>query len=99
MTSREAQANDLVKMSKESSTATMFSEQNCGSCTRHFIQAIERRDDIILSNIVVGATALIPSTLDALWEEEKSQDEEDIGKLIAALCKLFGYLCALLTSG
>ena len=84
-------------MNKESSVATMFSEQNCGSCTRHFIQAIERRDDIILRNIVVGATALIPCTLDSLWEEEKSQDEEDIGNLIAALCKLLCYLCALLT--
>ena len=57
---------------KESSSAPMFSKQNCGSYTCQFVKAIEKRDDTMLHNIIVGATTLVPYTLDALWGEESS---------------------------
>ena len=82
---------------KESSSAPMFSKQNCGSYTHQFVKAIEKHDDTMLHNIVIGATTLVPYTLDALWGEESSQDMKDINDLVAALCKLFCYLCTLLT--
>ncbi|KIM51189.1 hypothetical protein SCLCIDRAFT_33648 [Scleroderma citrinum Foug A] len=97
----KAQVKVPLKMNKvtgkESSSAPMFSEQNCGSYTCQFVKAIEKHDDTVLHNIIVGATTLVPYTLDALWGEESSQDMEDINDLIAALCKLFCDLCALLT--
>ncbi|KIM56147.1 hypothetical protein SCLCIDRAFT_133291, partial [Scleroderma citrinum Foug A] len=97
----KAQVKVPLKMNKvtgkESSSAPMFSEQNCGSYTCQFVKAIEKHDDTVLHNIIVGATTLVPYTLDALWGEESSRDMEDINDLIAALCKLFCYLCALLT--
>ncbi|KAI6008639.1 hypothetical protein EDC04DRAFT_2906932 [Pisolithus marmoratus] len=44
---------------KESTTALMFSKQNCGSCTRQYADTIAKHDDATLCEILLGATVLI----------------------------------------
>ena len=84
---------------KESGAVSMFSEQNCGPRTRLYIVAIDKRDNAALCDIVAGATALIPYSMDAMSEEGSFQYKEDnVDDLIAALCKLYCCLCTLLTS-
>ena len=94
----------LVKVNKltgkASSAAPPFSEQNCGSHTRLYVEVIEKRDDATLHHIVEKATALIPYSMDATLEEGSCPNEDDdTDLLIAALCKLLNHcLCTLLTS-
>jgi len=71
---------------KESSAVSTFSEQNCGPRTRLYAIAIDKRDDAALHDIVAGATALIPYSMDAVSEEGSLQYEDNIDNLIAALC-------------
>jgi len=76
----------------------MFSEQNCGPRTRLYVIAINKRDNAALCDIIAGATALIPYSMDAVLEEGSFQYEKDnVDDLIAALCKLYCRLCTLLT--
>ncbi|KAI6017860.1 hypothetical protein EDC04DRAFT_2743962 [Pisolithus marmoratus] len=85
---------------KEASTALMFSEQNCGSRTRQYADAIAKRDDATLCEILVGAIALAPGSKQAISEEGTVQSEEKdtAALLIANLCKSYRCLCTLLTT-
>ena len=82
---------------RESLAVSMFSEKNCGPCTRQYAMVIEKRDDAALRDIVAGATTFVPCGMDAVSEEGSFQYEEDVGDLIAALCKSYCCLCTLLT--
>ena len=83
---------------KESLAVLTFSEQNCGPRTRLHAIAIDKHDDAALHDIVAGATALIPYSMDAMSEEGSLQYEDNIDNLIATLCKSYYCLCTLLTS-
>ncbi|KIN97123.1 hypothetical protein M404DRAFT_161325, partial [Pisolithus tinctorius Marx 270] len=84
---------------KELSAVSAFSKQNCGPCTRQYAIAINKHDNAMLRDIIVGATILIPCSMDAISEEGSFQHrEDDVNDLIATLCKLFHCLCTLLTS-
>ncbi|KAI6039692.1 hypothetical protein EDC04DRAFT_2682412 [Pisolithus marmoratus] len=85
---------------KESSTALMFSEQNCGSHTRQYADATAKHDDATLCEILVGATILTLGSKQVISEEGTVQSEEkDTAALIIAnLCKSYHCLCTLLTT-
>ncbi|KAI6012221.1 hypothetical protein EDC04DRAFT_2579953 [Pisolithus marmoratus] len=85
---------------KESSTALTFSEQNCGSRTRQYADAIAKRDDATLCEILAGATSLTPGSKQVISEEGTVQSEEKdtAALLIANLCKSYRCLCTLLTT-
>ncbi|KAI6041691.1 hypothetical protein EDC04DRAFT_2892756 [Pisolithus marmoratus] len=70
---------------KESSTALMFSKQNCSSCTRQYADAIAKCDDATLCEILVGATILTPGSERVISEEGTVQSEEkDTAALLIA---------------
>ncbi|KAI6042370.1 hypothetical protein EDC04DRAFT_2660085 [Pisolithus marmoratus] len=85
---------------KESSTTLMFSEQNCGSHTRQYADAIAKHDDATLCEILVGATILTPGSEQVISEEGTVQSEEKdtATLLITNLCKSYHFLCTLLTA-
>ncbi|KAI6024360.1 hypothetical protein EDC04DRAFT_2724916 [Pisolithus marmoratus] len=66
---------------KESSTALMFSKQNCGSHTRQYADAIAKHDDATLCEILVGATIL---TLGMSEEGTVQSEEKDTAALLIA---------------
>ncbi|KAI6045509.1 hypothetical protein EDC04DRAFT_2636074 [Pisolithus marmoratus] len=85
---------------KELSTALMFSEQNCGSHTRQYADAIAKCDDATLCEILVGATILTPGSEQVISEEGTVQSEEKdtATLLITNLCKSYHFLYTLLTA-
>ncbi|KAI6041363.1 hypothetical protein EDC04DRAFT_2669026 [Pisolithus marmoratus] len=85
---------------KESSTALMFSKQNCSSHTRQYADAISKHDDATLCEILVGATILTLGSEQVISEEGTVQSEEKdtAALLIANLCKSYHFLCTLLTA-
>ncbi|KAI5992851.1 hypothetical protein EDC04DRAFT_2807633 [Pisolithus marmoratus] len=85
---------------KESSTALMFSKQNCGSCTRQYADAIAKHDDATLCEILVGATILTPGSEQVISEEGtvQSKEKDTATLLITNLCKSYHFLCTLLTA-
>ncbi|KAI6041200.1 hypothetical protein EDC04DRAFT_2670982 [Pisolithus marmoratus] len=85
---------------KELSTALMFSEQNCGSHTRQYADAIAKCDDATLCEILVGATILTPGSEQVISEEGTVQSEEKdtATLLIANLCTSYHFLYTLLTA-
>ncbi|KAI5980389.1 hypothetical protein F5J12DRAFT_789314 [Pisolithus orientalis] len=72
---------------KELSAVSAFSKQNCGPCTRQYAIAITKCDNTVLCNIIMGATMLIPYSMDCMSEGGSFQHGEDnINNLIATLC-------------
>ncbi|KAI6011501.1 hypothetical protein EDC04DRAFT_2765160 [Pisolithus marmoratus] len=85
---------------KESSTALMFSKQNCSSCTRQYADAIAKHDDATLCEILVGATILTPGSEQVISEEGtvQSKEKDTAALLITNLCKSYHFLYTLLTA-
>ncbi|KAI5986087.1 hypothetical protein F5J12DRAFT_973834 [Pisolithus orientalis] len=72
---------------RELSAVSAFSEQNCGPCTRQYAIATTKHDNAVLQNIIMGATMLIPYSIDCMLEGGSFQcGEDDINDLIATLC-------------
>ncbi|KAI6010847.1 hypothetical protein F5J12DRAFT_781821 [Pisolithus orientalis] len=71
---------------KELSAVSAFSKQNCGPHTRQYAIAINKHDNAMLHDIIVGVTILMPCSMDAVSEEGSFQHgEDDVDDLIAAL--------------
>ncbi|KAI6145843.1 hypothetical protein BKA82DRAFT_4016052 [Pisolithus tinctorius] len=74
---------------KELSAVSAFSEQNCGPHTRQYAIAIAKCDNAVLRNIVMGATMLIPYSMDCMSEGGSFQHgEDDVNDLIATLLRI-----------
>ncbi|KAI6016546.1 hypothetical protein EDC04DRAFT_2903129 [Pisolithus marmoratus] len=80
---------------KESSTALMFSKQNCSSHTRQYADAIAKHDDATLCEILVGATILTPGSEQVISEEGtvQSKEKDTATLLITNLSPFFCYIC------
>ncbi|KAI5986090.1 hypothetical protein F5J12DRAFT_787282 [Pisolithus orientalis] len=74
---------------RELSAVSAFSEQNCGPCTRQYAIATTKHDNAVLQNIIMGATMLIPYSIDCMLEGGSFQcGEDDINDLIATLLRI-----------
>ncbi|KAI5982898.1 hypothetical protein F5J12DRAFT_788024 [Pisolithus orientalis] len=71
---------------KELSAVSAFSEQNCGPHTRQYAIAIAKHDNAVLHNIIMGATMLIPYSMDLRISAKKvavdnKSDSSNSGKI------------------
>ncbi|KIO14671.1 hypothetical protein M404DRAFT_118971, partial [Pisolithus tinctorius Marx 270] len=70
---------------KESSAALAFSEQNWGTCTRHYYTSVAKRDHLALTEIVSMANALVSLATDSLLDDGSLRVDsaaEDLGMSI-----------------
>ncbi|KAI6042356.1 hypothetical protein EDC04DRAFT_2600946 [Pisolithus marmoratus] len=73
---------------KESTTALMFSEWNCGSHTRQYADAIAKHDDATPCEILFGATVLTSGSKQVISEEGTVKEKDTATLLITNLFEI-----------